>query len=83
MTYKRDGVVHLDADEQKVLKSVAYLNTARRTTNNSQIANDSGVGRKRVGEITSELKYRGFIQNVGSGAAYHWRITTKGRQYQP
>jgi DNA-binding Lrp family transcriptional regulator len=75
MTYLRDGFEHLTDDETNVYAAIKRLNAARRTTNNSQIANSSGLPRTAVGQLTEGLRARGFIRNTGQGAAYHWRLT--------
>ena len=79
MTYLRDGVEYLDASELDVYKAVEALNAARRTTNNSQIARATSLSTTKVAQVTQGLRRRGYIQDVGTGAAYHWRLTQKPR----
>lgn len=71
------------SDEQTVLKAVARLNTARRTTNTSQVAAEAGLPRTYVAQLLAGLSSADMIRDIGKGAAYHWRMTTKGKQYQP
>lgn len=80
MTYMKDGVEYLTSDEAEVLRWVASLNTAGRSTNNSQLANHSGMPRSRIADITMTLKRRGYIRDASQGAAYHWRLTDKGKR---
>ena len=77
MTHIRDGIEYLDAQEQRIYRSVRSLNEASRTTNTSQVAADCGIGRTTVTRVLSHLKARGFIKDVSKGAAYHWRTTSK------
>jgi ABC-type branched-subunit amino acid transport system substrate-binding protein len=70
-------------DEEAVLKAVAVLNASGRSTNNSQIAAESGLPRTRVAAVARQLSDSGNIRDVSRTAAYHWRITLKGKQYQP
>jgi hypothetical protein len=77
MTHIIDGTEHLDAQEMRIYRAVRRLSAQGRTTNNSQIAADTGIGRTTVGFVTSHLKARGFLKDVSSGAAYHWRVTTR------
>jgi hypothetical protein len=77
MTYLRNGVEYLDAMEHDVYGAIKALVAARRTVNNSQIAAHTGISRTQVAYITSGLRLRGIIENVSTGAAYHWRLTSK------
>jgi biotin operon repressor len=77
MTYIRNGVEYLEPDELEVWHAVKALNAQNRTTNNSQIANRTGLSRTRVSKVTAYLKARGFLKDVSKGAAYHWRIGGK------
>lgn len=77
MTYIKDGTEYLNAQEMQVYRTIQRLNVQRRSTNNSQIANSSGISRTAVGSVTTGLRRRGFIRNVSRGAAYHWRLTAK------
>lgn len=79
MTYLRDGVEYLDASELDVYKAVEALNAARRTTNNSQIARITSLSTAKVAQVTQGLRRRGYLKDVSSGAAYHWRTTVKPR----
>lgn len=76
MTHIRGGIEYLDSREMKIWKSVRYLNEQGRTTNNSQIAADTGISRTTVGFITSHLRAREFLRDVSKGTAYHWRADT-------
>lgn len=77
MTYLKDGIEYLDSQEMKIFESIRYLSNSGRTTNNSQIAADTGIGRTTVANVTAHLSARGFITDEGKGAAYHWRIGGK------
>jgi len=81
MTYIKDGAEHLDHDELVVYNRIRSLAAAGRTGNNSQIANGTFVSRTRVGQITDQLRARGFITDVSKGAAHHWRVTTQPVPY--
>lgn len=70
-------------NEERVLKAVAVLNADRRTTNNSQLSAETGLPRTVVAGVAASLRAGGYITDVSKGSAYRWRITTKGRQYQP
>lgn len=80
MTYIKNGVEYLSSDEAEVLRWVASLNADRRTTNNSQLASHTSMPRSRIAAITMTLKRRGYIRDAGKGAAYHWRLTDKGKR---
>lgn len=70
-------------NQEQVLKAVALLNAHGRTTNNSQIAAETGLPRAAVADAAQGLADSGDIRDVSQTAAHHWRITRKGRQYQP
>jgi biotin operon repressor len=79
VTYLRDGVEYLTRQEQQIFNAIKYLNGKGRSTNNSQIAADTGISRTTVGHVTAHLRARGFIKDVskkGTGA-YHWRLGGK------
>jgi DNA-binding IclR family transcriptional regulator len=77
MTYLKNGAEFLDADERTIYDAIKALNAQGRTTNNSQIANRTGLSRTRVGDLTTGLRMRGYLKDVSTGAAYHWRTTAK------
>lgn len=77
MSYLRDGVEYLTADENAVYEAVKSLNKAARTTNNSQVAQATGFSPSKVGDLAQGLRRRGYLKDVSKGAAYHWRTTSK------
>ena len=79
MSYLRQVVEYVDRDEQKVLAEIAYLNSAGRTTNNSQIARIVRFPTTKVRRIVDGLSARRYITDVSKGAAHHWRLTDKGK----
>jgi hypothetical protein len=77
MTHIRGGTEYLDAREMRVWKAVQRLNGQGRTTNSSQVATAARLSRNAVAFTASHLAARGYLRDVGKGAAYHWRITAK------
>lgn len=77
MSERGDLLAFTEPGVTEVYGAIIALNHLGRTTNNSQIASRSGVSRTRVAQVTAMLRSRGFIKDVGKGAAYHWRITNK------
>lgn len=68
---------------ERVLKAVALLNASGRTTNTSQIAAETGLPRSAVTAAAAWLQDNGDIKDVSKTSARNWRITLKGKQYQP
>jgi hypothetical protein len=77
MTYRHEGTEYLDDREQRVYQSVRRLNGYRRTTNTSQVANDSGINRTAASSILRYLAARGFLRDISTNAACHWRLTAQ------
>lgn len=79
MTYIKNMTEYLDVDESTVYESVMRLNELHRSTNNSQIARDTGLSHTTVGKITRYLEARSYLTDAAKGNAHHWRTTGKVR----
>jgi hypothetical protein len=69
------GAEYLDRDETAVYDAIRSLSACGRTTNSSQVARATLIPRTTLRAVLAQLDARGFIRNVSTGAAYHWRVT--------
>jgi DNA-binding IclR family transcriptional regulator len=81
MTYLRNGWEHLTGDETAIYEAIRQLARQRRSGNTSQVASYSGLNRTLVSRLATELRMRGFIADVSTNAAHHWRITAQPVPY--
>jgi IclR helix-turn-helix domain len=79
MTYLKGMTEYLTPDDKRVWDAVQYLAGQGRTTNNSQVAEVTGLPRTRVRQIATQLRRRNYLRDASPAgcAAYHWRITDK------
>lgn len=76
-------MTELFENEIVVLDAIYWLTEVYgRTGNMSMVASRSKLSRTRTADVTSRLKQRQLIIDIGKGSAYHWRLTSAGHQYR-
>lgn len=83
MTYLKDGAEYLTGREMDIYRAVCRLAAAGRTVNTRQVSAATGLSRTTANAELTHLQARGFVTDIGTGSAYHWRPTDKAAAEEP
>jgi Fic family protein len=83
MTYLKNDAEYLTGREMRIYEAVCVLAERGRSVNTRQVSAATGLSPATANTELAHLQARGYVTDVGTGSAYHWRPTDKIPEQEP